>query len=375
MRPTWRVAGAIVLSLVLEWYGSTSEVSWLFLLAGRVAALVMVAAGYAWWNRGGLTLRLAAESIRPSVESPIHDLPEHFLRSAPYPLVFEGDGFDLVVGLETTKRERGPVWVKGSLGDVSVAMGAGIVPRAGWRRPKPLRGVRRAVMEASGWSIHTGDPLGFFHGARTCQDAELGIIMPKFASLAGRRQARELEATSVAPRAGAGTELFGVREYSPGDSLRRIHWRSTARKGRLVVREFEPPGAPSLAIFLDPSPKDEKVADQLARIAASEAWDCIRDGGRVFLWSPGLQASPHADAIDLWALLDWLARYPGVPGDDPAPDASEAVLVTAAADGRLTEAIEAARRRGAQVRAWVVGDAELDLDEVAVDRVGLEWPV
>jgi uncharacterized protein (DUF58 family) len=30
-----------------------------------------------------------------------------------------------------------------------------------------------------------------------------------------------------------------VRDYEPGDSFSRIHWRSTARRDRLVVKEFE----------------------------------------------------------------------------------------------------------------------------------------
>ena len=375
MRPTWRVAGAVLLALVLEWYGGTSQVSWLFLLAAWVAAMVVVGAIYALWNRRGLSLRLGVENVGPSPESPVHDLPEQFLRSAPYPLVFEGDSSDLIVGLVSAKGERGPAWVKGLIGQREVAMGAGAVPPTGWRRASAQRALRRAAIKSTGWTIHTGDPLGFFHGATSCPDMELGVVMPMFTSLRARRETRDLEAASAAPRSGAGTELFGVREYSPGDSLRRIHWRSTARQGRLVVREFEPPGVQTLGIFLDPSPSNQEVGDQLARIAASEAWDCIRDGGRVFLWSPGLRASGPAEARDLWALLDWLARYPGEAGDDPAPPISDAVLIAADSDPRLIESLEEARRHGAHVRGWAVGSAELDLRDVALERAGLEWPL
>jgi uncharacterized protein (DUF58 family) len=38
---------------------------------------------------------------------------------------------------------------------------------------------------------------------------------------------------------GAGIEPWGIRDYAPGDSLRAIHWRSTAKTGRLLVKEFE----------------------------------------------------------------------------------------------------------------------------------------
>ena len=50
------------------------------------------------------------------------------------------------------------------------------------------------------------------------------------------------------------------REYRPGDPLRRIHWRSSARHGELIVREFEPPGVQTLGIFCDPSPSTPEVA-------------------------------------------------------------------------------------------------------------------
>src|SRR5205823_4067005 len=82
-----------------------------------------------------------------------------------------------------------------------------------------------------------------------------------------------LVASLAAPRAGAGSELFGVREYRRGDSLRRIHWRSSARRGELVAREYEPPGLHLLGLFLDPRPASRQAADQVARLAASEAWD------------------------------------------------------------------------------------------------------
>jgi len=45
--------------------------------------------------------------------------------------------------------------------------------------------------------------------------------------------------------------LAGVREYVPGDSPKRIHWRATARTGTMQTRVFEPSASPVAAIFLD----------------------------------------------------------------------------------------------------------------------------
>ncbi len=45
--------------------------------------------------------------------------------------------------------------------------------------------------------------------------------------------------------------MAGVREYVPGDSPKRIHWRATARTGALQTRVYEPSATPVAAIFLD----------------------------------------------------------------------------------------------------------------------------
>jgi uncharacterized protein (DUF58 family) len=45
--------------------------------------------------------------------------------------------------------------------------------------------------------------------------------------------------------------IAGVRQYEPGDSPRRIHWRATARTGELQTRVSEPSATPVAAVFLD----------------------------------------------------------------------------------------------------------------------------
>jgi hypothetical protein len=115
------------------------------------------------------------------------------------------------------------------------------------------------------------------------------------------------------------------------------------------------------------------VADQIARIAASEAWDCIREGGRVVISAPGLESS--GSSRDMWSHLEWLARYPNLPsggsaGASPASGEAEMVLITAGSNPELLDAAERARKR----RVWVVGDAEIDT-ELSFERVGTAWPL
>ena len=48
-----------------------------------------------------------------------------------------------------------------------------------------------------------------------------------------------------------GTDLVGLREYIPGDDLRRLHWATSARRGTLMVREDADPASPHLTVLLD----------------------------------------------------------------------------------------------------------------------------
>ncbi len=377
---TWRFVGALAVAAVVFYYGSTSEVSWLFLLAYWVAALIVAAFIYARWNRRGLSAGFGLAGTKPALDSPFEILPEQLLRNGPLPApIFEGDSADIELRLATKGSARGPALLSGLVGSVPVRAATGVVPREGWKERRTIGPLQRGPIVAQAWVLETSDPLGFFRFRRNGADGEVALVLPRFMSLTSQPQARELEASVSAPRAGSGMELFGVREYRSGDPLRRIHWRSSARLGELVVREYEPPGQQTVGIFCDPNPPTREAADQIARLAASEAWDCIREGGRVLLWGPGLEASLPSEARSLWALLEWLARYPAgdarhlpASGED-APSVNDAIGVTAGA-GELAEALETVQQRGGRVRAWVVGDAEIDL-EVPIQRVGTAWPL
>jgi uncharacterized protein (DUF58 family) len=303
-------------------------------------------------------------------------LAEHLLRSGPIPApIFEGDRAEIELKLTTKGGARGPARLSGLIGAVDVHAATGLVPKAGWMERRTVGPVFRGPILAQGWVLEASDPLGFFRFRRKGADGEVGLVLPRFTSLTAQPQARELEASVAAPRAGSGSELFGLREYRAGDPLRRIHWRSTARLGELVVREYEPPGVQTVGIFCDPNPPTREVADQVARLAASEAWDCIRGGGRVVLWAPGVEPSLPSEARSLWALLEWLARYPSpLGGEVDPPSVTDAVGVTAGTRGPLIEALETVKQRGGRIRAWVVGEAEVDL-EAPIQRVGIGWPL
>jgi uncharacterized protein (DUF58 family) len=375
--PRARFYGAVAVAAVVFYYAGTSEVAWLYLLAYWIAALIVASYLYKLWNRG-IRGEIFVRGYKFAPGSPMEDLPEAVLNARPLRRPFEGDTISIDLNLVSSRGTRGPARMTGSVAGVELSTASGRVSKTGWTERKTVGPARRGPVISTGWALDTGDLLGLFRerGTGTQGSTELALVLPRFTSLGSRHRIRELEASAAASRAGTGTELFGVREYRPGDPLRRIHWRSSARHGELIVREYEPPGIQSLGIFCDPAPPTPEAADQIARLAASEAWDCLRSGGRAVLWSPGAEPSTYDESRSIWALLEWLARYPSpVDGLDlPPPRVSDAVAVVARYNAPVIDALEGVKQRGGDTRAWVVGEAVFDVD-APVENVGLGWPL
>lgn len=114
--------------------------------------------------------------------------------------------------------------------------------------------LRRGAFVLGPTLLVSGDPFGLFQKSRlVLTDQEL-LVLPYVVDLdvfpaptgqfpGGKAILRR--ATEVTPQAAA------VREYYPGDALRSIHWPSSARKDRLMVKEFEQDPQADVWIFLD----------------------------------------------------------------------------------------------------------------------------
>jgi uncharacterized protein (DUF58 family) len=126
-------------------------------------------------------------------------------------------------------------------------------------------------------------------------------------------------------------DVSSVRDYHAGDPLHHIHWRSVARRGELVVREFDDERhAHSTVIALVPD--DPDTADVVASIATSLALASLRDAAEVALWSSGrITHERDADAV-----LEWGARL--APDDAPTIRPSNVVCV-ATPDAPALEAL------------------------------------
>jgi uncharacterized protein (DUF58 family) len=82
--------------------------------------------------------------------------------------------------------------------------------------------------------------------------------------------------------AAVGDIVRGVRDYVPGDPVRRVHWPNSARRGDLVVKEVEEPAAPRLVVALDLG-GGGVAGEAAAGRAAWYAYEALRRGYDVVL--------------------------------------------------------------------------------------------
>ena len=157
----------------------------------------------------------------------------------------------------------------------------------------PVRFRKRGVYQAKSFDITAMDPLGVFAFTKRIPcPAELVVYpMPKplrAQALSGSERYGWQDFSSVLLK-GTSVDPDGVRMYVPGDPLRRIHWRQTARTGKLSVIEFEEAQSIHLVILLDlqhgteVGKGTETTLEYGVRLAASSAQQAIQQGAQVSL--------------------------------------------------------------------------------------------
>jgi uncharacterized protein (DUF58 family) len=151
---------------------------------------------------------------------------------------------------------------------------------------------------------------------------------------AGERARRSGE--TFAGAAGARGEYRGLRPYRAGDDPRDVHWRTTARVGHPVVREYERDRSRALWLCLDLRGVDGEMAETAVEIAAAVAAAAVRRGDAFGLATQDGQVRPGAGSAQLERVLDALARATfraDAPRLEPPVPAGECVLVTAGGSG------------------------------------------
>lgn len=117
-------------------------------------------------------------------------------------------------------------------------------------------------------------------------------------------------------RAGSGLEILGCREYAPGDDIRRINWRASARREDLIVNLYEQERMTDVNLIVDARSSmhvqvgEVNTFDLVVRGAASMASYFLRQGNRVGLMVYGDALNwtfPAAGKLQMERLLHALA--------------------------------------------------------------------
>jgi uncharacterized protein (DUF58 family) len=182
--------------------------------------------------------------------------------------------------------------------------------------------------------LHTGDPLGLF---------EVTIHYPATSNMMVMPPIVYLPKIQIAPggKIGEGINTVkswdhtvtasGVREYHPGDSLRYIHWPTSARRNELFVRTFDSTPTSDQWIFMDMNANvhagegDDASEEHGIILSASMMNWALENGRAVGFGANGSQLSwfqPRMDEAQKWTILRALALLDK--GDEPVEKLLEA---------------------------------------------------
>lgn len=196
-----------------------------------------------------------------------------------------------------------------------------------WRTEGTCR--QRGLFTLGPWQARAGDPLGLFQAILEYPKTQSILVYPPVVHLpalrlprgaatgAGRTSRRALEVTANAA---------GVRSYSPGDSVNRIHWRTTARMDQIMVKTFdlEPSGDLWIVLDLDAAVQagagEESTEEYGVVLAASLSSRTLRENRAVGLVAYGstslakgtprplpILVMPQKGSAQQWRILHALA--------------------------------------------------------------------
>lgn len=306
----------LMAALLLGAVGWWKSINLVLLLAYLMAVLLVI---------NGLLARVQVRRVTVSRE--------------PTPPVFAGEEATLRVNVANTGSRPATVSVESRVGDdatgwLVLKLSPGTAVFCTTRRGFPLRGVfptpparvsssfPLALLRCEGYSGGRNElfVLPALGGIDTA-----GLRRWVFMQAGGDGRARKVLRRVTTDQA----DVRGVRPYRPGDAIRSIHWRTSARRGELMVREYDAAPSPDLIVVVepwlpvDPSAVHRGNLEAALSLAATIAQTWIQVyGTRVTVAVAGDPASVRTTTATDKGLREALAPLAGVVGDsrfDPLP--------------------------------------------------------
>ena len=232
----------------------------------------------------------------------------------------------------------------------------------------PVLFTRRGRHRIDGVRVQTRFPFGLFIKSASFFISSDLVVYPELRPLSERlvHDLAVLGYDQALPKRGPGSGLYNLREYQHGDDSRIIHWKTTARQSRLIVRETETEDLRQVTLALPTAvPEDcaPECFEQAVSLTASLAAHFQQQGFAVRLLV-GAQEAPHGvGEPHLYRMLHALALCEPVPAGQAGAAALDGLrtLGGRTARGELTivvmpwpdPAVEAACRGASRlVPAW-----------------------
>ena len=162
------------------------------------------------------------------------------------------------------------------------------------------------------------DPISLFRREHAFEDVHELYVHPRTTALPSTSAGliRDLEGSPTRRLVDSDMSFHAIREYTPGDSRRQIHWKSTAKTGRLMVRQYEESRRSRMAVVLGVAEAEYADADEFelaVGCAASLGLRAVRDARDVAIVTGSqiprvvrgrLRAITHLPAASPRTLLD-----------------------------------------------------------------------
>ncbi len=231
--------------------------------------------------------------------------------------------------------------------------------------------LRRGTATGGDVTVLASDPFGLFTATTSGRVPSTVDVVPTAAPVraADLTAAWAIQAGEEASRSGGGPDVMGVREYQHGDPVRAIHWRSSARRNELVVREFADEARPDVRVDIAGGIWERDALDRACEALVGIATDArahahpVRVGmdGRSYRWSPAVRDT-------LAGLPPHLGAAPRPLDGPPASDAEVTITFEPTAEGPLV----VAERGGGRAELGVI-PSTADLETVGAwlaDAIG-----
>jgi hypothetical protein len=283
----WRSFGRAV-AIAAKWAARTVRPAGVLVAVAATAGLVLgIAFGWVEWMVAGvIALVLLVASIPFLFGSRSYDVE----LKLEHERIVAGDG---LVGEIQVRNDGRRTALPGR---VDIPVGAGLIefgvpllrPGHTIEQPLDIPGLRRGVITVGPATTVRSDPVGLLRREHPFEDVHEVYVHPRTVTLPSTSAGliRDLEGSPTKRLVDSDISFHAIREYVAGDSRRQIHWRSTAKTGRLMVRQYEESRRSRMAIVLASAESeflDDDEFELAVACAASLGLRAVRDARDVVI--------------------------------------------------------------------------------------------